>query len=96
MTQRSGNCYRWGTTQTVAFTSTSTANSTAFVAGTNTIRVIASTQCHVAVGASPTATTASAKLPALVPEYMVVTPGQKIAAIRTTTSGTLYVTEVSG
>ncbi len=96
MTQRSGNCYRWGTTQTVAFTSTSTAQTTAFVAGVNTVRVVASTQCHLAFGASPTATTSSPKLPANLPEYIVVTPGQKIAAIRTTTSGTLYVTEVSG
>jgi hypothetical protein len=31
-----------------------------------------------------------------VPEYIVVGAGQKLAAIRTTTSGTLHVTEVSG
>jgi hypothetical protein len=29
-------------------------------------------------------------------EYMVIAPGQKLAAMRTTTSGTLHVTEVSG
>ncbi len=96
MAARTGNCYRWGTTQAVSFTSTSTAQTTAFVAGVNTVRVIATTQCHLAFGASPTATTNSPKLPANVAEYVVVTPGQKIAAIRTTTSGTLYVTEVSG
>lgn len=94
--QRTGNCYRWGTTQTVSFTSTSVPLTTAFQTGTNTIRVVASTGCHLAFGSSPTATTSYPKLPAHVPEYIVVTPGQKVAAIRTTTSGTLYVTEVSG
>jgi hypothetical protein len=29
------------------------------------------------------------------PEYFAVTPGQKVAAVRVTTSGTLSVTEVS-
>ena len=94
--QRAGNCYRWGTTQAVSFTSTSTANTTAFSAGTTTIRVVASTRCHLALGASPTATTSSPALPANLPEYIVISPGQKIAAIRTTTSGTLHVTQVSG
>jgi hypothetical protein len=96
MAARTGNCYRWGSTQLVSFTSTSTANTTAFASGTNTIRVVASTRCHLAFGASPTATTSSPALPANVPEYIVVAPGQKLAAIRTTTSGTLHVTEVSG
>ena len=31
-----------------------------------------------------------------VPEYLVVTPEMKVAAIRTTRSGRLHVTEVSG
>jgi hypothetical protein len=87
--------YRWGATQLVSFTSTSTANSTAFAAGTHAIRVVSSTRCHLAFGASPTATTSSPALPANSPEFIVVAPGQKIAAIRTTTSGTLHVTEVS-
>jgi hypothetical protein len=96
MAARTGNCYRWGTNQVVTVTSTSAANSTAFATGTNTIRVVATTSCHLAFGASPTATTSSTRLPANVPEYIVVAPGQKVAAIRTTTSGTLHVTEVSG
>jgi hypothetical protein len=96
MTARTGNCYRWGTNQVVSFTSTSTATSTAFAAGVNTIRVVPTTSCHVVVGSSPTATTSSPRIPAGVVEYMVIAPGQKLAAIRTTTSGTLHVTEVSG
>jgi hypothetical protein len=38
----------------------------------------------------------SPRLPANVPEYIVIAHGQNLAAIRTTTSGTLHVTEVSG
>ena len=91
-----GKVYRLGTNQVVSYTSTSTANTTAFVQGVNAVRVVASTHCHITFGGSPTATTSSVKLPPNLPEYFVVTPGQKIAAIRTTTSGTLHVTEVSG
>jgi hypothetical protein len=69
---------------------------TAVQTGVNTVRVVASTSCHLAFGTDPTATTTSPRLPANVPEYVVVAPGMKLAAIRTTTSGTLHVTEVSG
>jgi hypothetical protein len=89
------NVYRLGATQVVSFTSTSTANTTAFQAGTQVVRVIPSTACHIRFAQSPTALTTDPKLPANAAEYFVVTPGQKIAAIRTTTSGSLYVTEVS-
>jgi hypothetical protein len=90
-----GTVFRLGSNQVVSFTSTSVANTTAFQAGTNVVRVVAAVHCHIAFGQSPTATTSSVKLPPNVPEYFAVTPGQKIAAIRTTTSGTLHVTEVS-
>jgi hypothetical protein len=90
-----GTVFRLGANQVVSFTSTSTPNTTAFQAGTNVVRVVASTHCHIAFAGTPTATTNSVKLPPNVPEYFAVTPGQKIAAIRTTTSGTLHVTEVS-
>jgi len=58
--------------------------------------VLTSTSCHVAVGSSPTATTNGPRIAANVPEDMVVAAGQKLAVIRTTTSGVLHVTEVSG
>jgi hypothetical protein len=57
---------------------------------------MATTHCHIKFGSSPTATTSDPRLAPNLPEYFVVTPGQKAAAIRTTTSGTLYVSEVSG
>jgi hypothetical protein len=84
-----------GTNHVVSYTSTSTANSTAFVAGTNTVRVIASTACHIKFAGTPTAASTDPRLTANVPEYFIVTQGMKVAAIRTTTSGTLHVTELS-
>lgn len=87
--------FRWGSTQTVAFTSTSVAQTTAVAAGVRVVRVIASTACHIAQGASPVATTSYPKLPANTEAYLVVAPGEKLAAIRTTTSGTLWVTEAT-
>jgi hypothetical protein len=90
-----GSVFRLGGTQTVSFTSTSATHSTAFQAGTNVVRVVASTNCHIKIAKDPTATTADAKLAPGVPEYFAVTAGQKIAAIRTTTSGSLFVSEVS-
>ena len=91
-----GTVYRLGTSQLVDYTSTSTANTTAFQAGTKAVRVISNTNCHIRFGQSPTAVITDSKLAPGLPEYFVVTPGQKIAAIRTTTTGKLYVTEVSG
>jgi hypothetical protein len=96
MSQRSGNCYRLGANEIVTVTSTSAANTTAFQPGTNAVRLVATKTCHIKFSGSPTATTSDAMLPPNVPEYFVVTPGQKVAAVRTTTSGLLSVTEVSG
>jgi hypothetical protein len=90
-----GTVYRLGANEIVTVNSTSAANTTAFQPGTNAVRLLSTKTCHVAFGGSPTATTADAMLPPNVPEYFVVTPGQKVAAIRTTTSGSLSVTEVS-
>jgi hypothetical protein len=59
------------------------------------VRVQGTVNMHIKIAKDPTALTTDAKLAPGVPEYFVVTPGQKVAAIRTSTSGSLYVTEVS-
>lgn len=65
--------------QSVTFT-TST-QSAALGATTRLVRLTASDDCHLAAGADPTASAASAvKLTAGNPEYFRVTPGHKIAA----------------
>lgn len=87
--------YRLGATQTVAVGAASAANTTGFAAGTQAVRVVSTTACHIAFGAAPTATTNDAYLPAnWVAEY-TVSPGDKIAAIQNTAAGNLYVTELS-
>lgn len=65
--------------QAVTF-STSTASS-AFNTQTRLVRILADANCHVEVGSAPTATTSNMYLPAGVPEYFTVQPGDKIAAV---------------
>lgn len=58
------------------------------------VRLVATTDCHVAVGTNPTATTSSMLLPAGVPEYFALLPDQRIAAIKASgaAAGSLYIT----
>lgn len=87
--------FRPGSTQSAAFTSSSAAISNAVGANTRVVRLVATTDCFVAFGSAPTATTSGLFLPAGVPEYFRVDSGDKVAAIRSTSDGTLYVTEMA-
>lgn len=69
----------------------STANSTAFPAGTRNVRVVTTTHSYVAIGTSPTATSASFFLPAYVVEYFTCVPGEKVAILKVADAGTAYV-----
>lgn len=82
-----------GTVQTVAVSSSSAATSNAVTS--NVVRLLSTTDCHVTFAESPTATTSMTRLVANVPEYFAITPGHKVAAIRSSADGTLYVTEAS-
>lgn len=55
--------------------------SAAFNTKTRFVRIICDVQCSVKFGASPTATNQNKPLPAMVPEYFGVIPGQKISVI---------------
>jgi hypothetical protein len=88
-----GDSLRLGAAQKVDFTAASAA-SAAFGAQTYAIRVVATEDCHIKVGdGAVTATAAETYLPADLPEYFTVTPGQKVAAVRATADGSLFVTE---
>ena len=50
-------------------------SSAVFDSKTNYVRVLCDTQCSVSFGTSPTATTSSKLLPALLPEYFAVPKG---------------------
>lgn len=86
---------RIGNNQTVAYTS-SAATSTAIKSSSEVtiVRLVSTTDCHIAVGSSPTATTSDTLLPANTVEYFGVREDDKVSAIRSTADGTLHVTEM--
>ena len=70
--------------------------STAFPGNTNLVRLVSTTDCFVELGENPTAAAnTSMFLPAYSPEYIVANPAWKVAAIKLTSAGTLYVTPVN-
>jgi hypothetical protein len=91
-----GQVYRLGTHQTAAYTSAANAITNAIATGTQVVRVVPTTACHVKIGNTPTATTSDPYVKGGEAEYFVVTPGMKVSAIRVATNGTLHVTECSG
>lgn len=99
MTQITG---KNGTTQVVAYTTAAAATSSAVGTQTRQIRIVSNSACHYAIGTSPTAVVTDPLLPSLQVEYVSITPGQKVSAIRaatgggiTATDGSLWVTELS-
>lgn len=88
--------FKPGITQTKAYTATSATIDNAISDGIQVIRVWLTTAGFIKITAAGTAaTTADIPLPANTPEYFIVPPGQKVAAIRSASDGTLYVTEMS-
>jgi len=92
---------RPGVTQTIAFDS-SAAVANAFGGQTFKVRLVANAPCNFKIDTTPTATASDPYLPANWETFVTVTPGQKIAAIKsptnglvTATAGTLYVTELA-
>jgi len=92
---------RAGVTQIIAYDS-SAAVTNAFGPETYQLRLVANSACNYRIGdGAQTATTADPFLPANVVEYIIVSPGQRISAIKATgglvtaTAGTLWVTEMS-
>ncbi len=88
--------------QAVPYTASSAQATNPFGPQTFQIRIVANSDCHVKVGSgSLTATTSDPLLPAGSIDYLMVTPGETIAAVRaasdglvTATNGTLNVTEL--
>lgn len=84
-------------TQKVSYTATAAASaSIATGGGTVPIRLRATTDCHVAFGQSPTATTSDMLLGSGETEYFEITAGHKVSAVRATADGDLFVTEGVG
>lgn len=93
---------RYGVTQTIGYDG-NTAITNAFGAATFQIRIVANSACHYKIGdGAQTASTSDPFLPANWVEWITVTPGQRISAIKAATAGlitaaagTLWVTEVT-
>jgi hypothetical protein len=93
---------RVGATQTIAYDA-SAAIANAFGSETFQLRLVANSACCYRIGdGAQTATIADTFLPANVIEYVIVSPGQRISAIKaatnglvTATAGTLWATEMS-
>lgn len=56
------------------------------------VRLIATVDCHIAIGPSPAVDANSPMLPANSPEYFVVDSTDRIAAVRESADGSLYIT----
>jgi hypothetical protein len=92
---------RLGVTQTIAYDG-NTAVTNAFGAQTYQVRLASTSACNYEIGDGvQTASSADPFLPANVIEYVTVSPGQRISAIKsptnglvTATAGTLYITEI--
>jgi hypothetical protein len=86
---------RIGTHQSIAYTGTAGTVANAVSSGCYRVRVCLTSAGYIAIGTSPTATTAGIYMPADSPEYFTVAPGEKVSAIQLSAGGTLHITEVS-
>lgn len=83
-----------GTTQVITTTASSSAISNAVGSQTRKVRICGDTAFHATTGAAPTASvTTSPFFPANSPEYITINPGEKVAAIRASTSGLVTATD---
>ena len=81
-----------GKSVTVAYTGTA-GTTAALPPETLGVRVMATTDCFIEIGLSPTAVADTGLyLPAFTPEYFEGQPNVKVSAIRLSASGSLYVT----
>jgi hypothetical protein len=93
---------RIGATQTIGYNA-SVAVANAFGSETYQLRLVSDSACCYRIGdGAQTATTTDPFLPANIIEYVIVSPGQRISAIKagsdglvTAVAGTLWVTEMS-
>ena len=86
---------RLGTVQSAAYTTVSGVITSGISAGVYKARVVCTTAAYIVIGTTPTATTSDTYMSAGAAEYFTVTPGQKVAAVRVASDGTLNVTEIT-
>jgi hypothetical protein len=80
---------RPGTTQQMAISATAAVSAQV---GSQVVRLVATSDCHIAIGAAPTATAAALFLPANTPEYFACNTTDLVAVIQDSAAGSLYIT----
>ena len=83
------------TTQSVAYTGTAGTITNAVGNYIQVVRVVCTSDAHIAIAVAPTATTSDLPVKADEVEYFSIKPGQKVSAIQQSAGGTLYVTEMT-
>jgi hypothetical protein len=84
---------RPGTTQSVAFGTTSTQSAPT---DGNVVRLLATADCHIAFGAAAVADATCLFLPANTPEYFACYGTDLVAVMGVSESGSLYITPAAG
>lgn len=90
-----GGPWRPVTTQNVSYTGTAGTITNAVGAQTRVVRITATSDAFIVFGVNPTATSAGMLLTAGLTDYFHIAPGEKVSAIQSSASGTLYVTEMT-
>ena len=83
-----------GAVEVVAYTGTAAASTTTNNNRGNTVRVYATTDCHITTDGT-TATTSKSPSTAGVPEYLYRPAGALFSVIRSSADGNLFITELS-
>ncbi len=81
-----------GSSQKITTSGTSQ-QASSFAAKTSILRLFSTTDCYIAVGDNPTASSSSLFLPGGIVEYFGISSGQKLAAIQSSGAGVLYISE---
>jgi hypothetical protein len=80
---------RPGVTVKVAFGPASAASA---VVGAGIVRLVATADCHIVFGTTPTADATCLFLPGNVPEYFACSTGDQVGVIQDSSAGNLYIT----
>jgi FtsP/CotA-like multicopper oxidase with cupredoxin domain len=89
---------RWSGQSDYVTVNATSAQTNAVGANTHEIRVVSTTNCHINIGADPTAAASDDNgiyLPAGVVEYFHVSPGQKVAVVRDSADGVFCLAEMT-
>lgn len=87
--------FRPGASQTIAYTATSGVVASAVGTQTYLVRIVTTSDAFVKIAAAPVAAAADVFMPANTPEYFVINPGEKVAAVQVSAGGNLHITELT-